>query len=342
MADSATTTRALGVCDVHGHFLTPEAMPLLGHAEPRVTLDTYKGVPDNIHVAGMPTGATIHQLSSIESMLEDMDSAGLDHRVVAPPPFTFRYWAEPSYGVELTALLNDATAAAVAQAPDRLTGFATLPMQDPDLAMREFDRATGGPGLRGVELSASVGELNLSDRRFAGLFAHIEQSGLPILIHPDFVPYKRWRDYYLINVMGMTVETGAAVANIIFSGMLERMPGLRFCFVHGGGVAPYLFGRWHKSWEVRDEPHRDLDADWRGSLRKMFFDSLTHSPKAMRFLVDIVGADRVPLGTDYPFDVRHAQPVRVLDEVEGLTDAQRQAITVGAAREWMYGAPAGS
>jgi aminocarboxymuconate-semialdehyde decarboxylase len=311
-------------------------MPLLGHAAPRVTLDTYRDIPDSIHVAGMPTGATIHQLSSIEDMLADMHSAGLDHRVVAPPPFTFRYWAEPSYGEELTALLNDATAAAVAQAPDRLTGLATLPLQDPDLAIREFDRATGALGLRGVEVSASVGDLNLSDPRFEAVFAHIARSGLPVLVHPDFVPYKRWMDYYLINVIGMTVETGAAIANIIFSGMLERLPDLRFCFVHGGGVAPYLFGRWQKSWDVRDEPHRDLAGDWRDSLGMMFFDSLTHSTKALEFLVNLVGAERVPLGTDYPFDVRNPEPVTVLEEL-ALTEEQRRSVTVGAAHEWMYG-----
>jgi len=322
------------IYDVHAHLLPESSLPLLAADAPEVHLETVNGVDDSVTVGGMSVGATIQQLSSLEIMVSDMDAAGVDHRVLSPPPFTFRYFKDAVTGGELSRLLNDEIAAAVAEQPDRLLGLCTVPLQDPDGAIDEFQRATGELGLRGVEVSASVGELHLSDPRFEDFFRTVAASGLPVLVHPDFVPSYRWRDYYLINLMGLTVETAACIANIAFSGMLERIPELRICFVHGGGAAPYLFGRWIRGWEIRDEPRRDLEGSVAESIDKMYFDSLTHSSRALSFLIESVGPDHVVLGTDYPFDVRNAEPVRSLDPLDLSPDTRRR-IESDTARRWL-------
>ncbi len=327
-------TDAVSTCDVHAHLLPPSSLPLLAADGPAVHLEEVNGVPNSVTVGGMPVGATIEQLSSVEIMLADMDHAGVDRRVLSPPPFTFRYFKDPASGLDLCQLLNHEIAAAVAQHPGRLLGLCTVPLQDPDRAIEEFDRATGELGLRGVELSASVGELHLADRVFEEFFRYVADAGLPVLVHPDFVPSYRWRDYYLINLMGLTVETAACIANIAFSGMMERIPHLRICFVHGGGAAPYLFGRWIRGWEIREEPRRDLEGSVEDSLAKMYFDTLTHSTGALRYLIETVGPDKVALGTDYPFDVRNAEPVRSLDPLELTPDDRRRIVSVTAHR-WL-------
>lgn len=328
MSESAPTY------DVHAHLLPERSLPLLAADAPEVHLETVDGVAGSVTVGGMRVGATIEQLSSLEIMLADMDAAGIDHRVLSPPPFTFRYFKDPQSGLELCRVLNDEIAAAVARHPDRLLGLCTVPLQDPDLAIEEFRRATDDLGLRGVEVSASVGESHLADRRFEDFFVSVADAGLPVLVHPDFVPSYRWRDYYLINLMGLTVETAACIANIAFSGMLERIPHLRICFVHGGGAAPYLFGRWIRGWELREESRKDLEGSVADSLGLMYFDTLTHSATALSFLVESVGTEHVVLGTDYPFDVRNSEPVRSLDPL-GLEPDQRRQVESDSAQRWL-------
>jgi aminocarboxymuconate-semialdehyde decarboxylase len=320
--------------DVHGHHLPDAAMDLMEDGP--VVVSGGHG-SDSIVVNGMPVGATIHQLSSVEYALEGMSRAGLDHRVLTPPPFTYRYWADPEAGLRLCRLINDSIAQVVADHPNRFSGLATVPLQDPKLAITELRRATGELGLLGLGVGTNVDGRLLSDPGLRDFFAEVERMNAPVLIHPDFVQSPRYSDYYLVNCIGMPVETGTTLVNMILTGMLEDLPQLRLCFLHGGGVAPYLLGRISHSWHARPDTSRDSTRPPESQLESVYWDTLTHSPAALGFLIGLVGAERVVVGTDAPFDMEDADPLDTLSKAPGLTEEVRHQIRSVTPMQWLHG-----
>lgn len=327
-------TGGYATIDVHGHFLPTAAMELMGDGPVVVTGGEGSS---SILVNGMPVGASLHQLSSVEYALAAMDDAHLDHRVLTPPPFTYRYWADAEVGIQLCRVINDSIAAVVAAHPDRFSGLATVPLQDPDLAIAELERGIDELGLLGLGVGTDVGGRLLSDPALRHFFSQVASMNAPILVHPDFVPSPRYRDYYLVNCIGMPVETGTTVANMVLSGMLEELPGLRLCFLHGGGVAPYLWGRVSHSWHARPDTSRDSSAAPEDQLGSIYWDTLTHSPQGLGFLVSLVGADRVVVGTDAPFDMEDSAPLTTLDQAPGLTEGDKHQIRSVTPLRWLYG-----
>lgn len=336
MDDAApSTAHDLPICDVHAHYLSQEVARRLDRGRVRVRLGTVDGVEDAITANGMPVGATINQLSSVDGILEGMRAEGLERRVLSPPPFTFRYWEDPGDGADLCRALNDSLAEAIA-GHDELLGLCTVPLQDVDAAIAELERAVG-LGLVGVELGTFVHDENLGDDRFAPFFAAVEAAGLPILVHPDFRPNPRLAQHYLINLVGMPVETATAMANLVFNGTLDRYPRLRFCFLHGGGAAPYLYGRWDAGWRVRTDTKSRIERPPSEYLASVWCDTLTHSAEALGYLVGLVGAERVVLGTDNPFDVRDPDPRGHLARAPGVTAEQRDQIERRSPQAWLTG-----
>ena len=177
--------------DVHAHHLPESAIAPMGSGLASVRLETVSGVADSITVNGMPVGSTIEQLADPERLIAETDAAGLDRRVMSPPPFTYRYWDHPQATLELHRHLNDATAALVERHPDRLVGLATVPLQDTDLAVGELRRAREELGLVGVTLGTNVAGGNIADEARRPLLAAANDTGTPILVHPDFVPTRR-------------------------------------------------------------------------------------------------------------------------------------------------------
>jgi aminocarboxymuconate-semialdehyde decarboxylase len=325
------------VWDVHAHYLPESAMPPMGRGQVQVTTDTVHGVPDSITVNGIAVGATVQQLSDIESIVASTDREGLDRRVLSPPPFTYRYWDDPEQSLELARLLNDATATVVEAHPDRFVGLATVPLQDTGASIGELGRARDELGLVGVTLGTNVAGANVSDEVRLPFLAEIAESGMPLLIHPDFVPNPRIAGYYLINVIGMPVESAITMANMIFSGLFDRLPELRVCFMHGGGIAPYLFGRWDKAWQVRPEAKLDAAREPTDYLDNIYCDTLTHSPQTLSFLVDLIGERNVVLGTDLPFDVEDDDPRGHLRQAPRLTKDQIEVIETVSPVRWLTG-----
>jgi aminocarboxymuconate-semialdehyde decarboxylase len=333
-------TPGTGVVDVHAHYIPRDAIDLMSEGRAAVALHEDDGVPGCIGLNGMRVGATIDALSDVNSMLRAMDAAGVDLRVISPPPFTYRYWDDPAATLRLHQRLNDATAAVVTQHPDRFLGLGTVPFQAPDVALPELARALDDLGLAGLTAGTNVDGTNLSDAGPASVLAELSGREAPLLIHPDFVPSPRVAQHYLVNLLGMPHETSIALANLVLSGTLEQLAGLRVCVVHGGGTLPYLLGRLEKGWEVRPETRAGTTAPPTRSLDQVWFDSLTHSPAALRYLVDLVGPTRVVVGSDSPFDVEEAQPLRRLRECPGLTGEEELAIVLGSAVAWLGAAGA--
>ena len=323
--------------DVHAHYLPESAVPHMGHGQVQVKMETWNGVTDSITVNGIAVGATIQQLSDIDSIVATTDREGIDRRVLSPPPFTYRYWDEPDNSADLARLVNDATASAVEARPDRFVGLATVPLQNTDAAISELRRARDDLGLVGVTLGTNVAGGNVSDEVRLPFLAEVAESGMPILIHPDFVPNPRTGAYYLINVIGMPVESGITMANMIFSGLFDRFPELRVCFMHGGGMAPYVFGRWDKGWEVRPEAKVDISRKPTDYLENIYCDTLTHLPEALSYLVEVMGERNVVIGTDLPFDVEDPDPRGHVRRAPRLTEEQIEVIETVSPVRWLTG-----
>jgi aminocarboxymuconate-semialdehyde decarboxylase len=332
-------TASLPIWDVHGHYLPVSSIPLMQSGQAVVRLETVGDIEDSITLNGMAVGATIHQLASPDVILANMDGMGIDRRVLSPPPFTYRYWDEPERGTRLCRLLNDAHAQIAADHPERLLALGTVPLQEPSVARQELHRVVDELGLAGVTVGTNVAGRHLADPDLRSFFREAAEMNLPVLVHPDFVPNPRLADYYLVNLIGMPVETAAALANVILSGMLEEIPTLRLCFLHGGGAAPYLAGRWARGWEVRPETRRDTTRSPMEQIRTVYFDTLTHSPEALGYLVKLIGADHVVVGTDAPFDVEDPKPLETLNNAFGLSDDDRTVIQRHSPHAWLFGRP---
>lgn len=325
------------VWDVHAHYLPESSLDQMDRGQVQVKTDTVDGIEDSVTVNGMAVGATIQQLSDVEGIVAATDRAGIDRRVLSPPPFTYRYWDNLENSVALARLLNDATAAVVESHPDRFVGLATVPLQDSAAAIAEATRARDELNLVGVTVGTNVAGGNVSDGSRVSLLSHLADSGMPLLVHPDFVPNPRIGDYYLINLIGMPVESAITMGNMIFSGLFDRLPDLRVCFMHGGGIAPYVFGRWDKGWEVRPESKADTDRPPTQHLGNVYCDTLTHSARALSYLVETVGERNVVIGTDLPFDVEDPDPRGHIRQAKGLSEEQVATIETVSPVRWLTG-----
>ncbi len=276
------------------------------------------------------------QLAQIGPLLTDpverlaaMDRAGVDIQVVSPMPL-YHYWADAAVAQRITRLTNEGMTALVEQHPHRLVGLGTVPLQHPDLAVAELTRAVDELGLHGVQIGTLAGALELADDAMDGFWARAEELDAVVFVHPWGCSLgERLDRYYLSNVVGNPVETTVALSHLIFSGLFDRHPGVRIVAAHGGGYLPVYLGRSDHAWRVRPEAQRPAEPP-SAYVRRMWFDSLVYTPLALRQLVDAVGADRVVLGSDYPFDMGVTDPV---DRLAGaaLEPEQEQAIRGGNA-----------
>lgn len=268
-----------------------------------------------------------------KARLQAMDRLGIDAAMVSVSPTIFAYQLEPAAGLAHARALNDAVADHIAAAPDRLAGLATLPIQDPDAATLELERAVRDLGLRGAAIAPSIGQSAVDDPRYLPVLAAAQDMDVPLLLHPAYVGLRPGLpDFYLTNLVGNPLETTIAVARLILSGTLDRLPRLRLVLVHAGGYVPYQIGRLDQGWEVRPESHGSADRP-SSYMRRFVFDTITHEPAALGFLIGLVGADRVAYGTDLPFDMMDGSLDDQVGQLE-LSLGQRQAIASGTAEAW--------
>jgi aminocarboxymuconate-semialdehyde decarboxylase len=206
-------------------------------------------------------------------------------------------------------------------------------MNEPVAAARELERAVRELGLRGASIGPVVGDIPLDDPRCAPVLEAAQALDVPLLLHPYYVgPRPGLPEFYLTNLIGNPLETTIAVARLILSGTLDRLPRLRLVLVHAGGFLPYQVGRLDHGWEVRPESKGCVERP-SSYLRRFVFDTITHEPAALGFLVGFVGADRVAYGTDLPFDMMDGPLDAQLGPLE-LPPDQRQAIASGTAEAW--------
>jgi aminocarboxymuconate-semialdehyde decarboxylase len=238
----------------------------------------------------------------------------------------------------MAALQNDQIAAAVAANPKRLMGLATLPMQAPALAADELRRAIRSLGLKGAQIGSNVNGRNLDDKMFEPTWAVANELGAFIMVHPTQVAgADRLKAYYLVNLIGNPLDTTIAAAALVFGGVIERHPNIKFLMVHGGGFVPYQVGRFRHGWQVRPEPRVRLKAPPDASLARLNFDTILHGQPALEFLVSSCGPARVLLGSDYPFDMGTLECVRQVRAL-AIAEADKATILGGAVMSLLRGA----
>lgn len=264
-----------------------------------------------------------------EQMLADLDKAGIDMAAISSAPPTLSYWADPGAAHELASALNESIAERTQAHPERFLGLATVPLQDIDASVHEAKRAVTQLGLHGFQIGSNVGGKNLNHPDYFPFFETIAALDVPLFIHPYIPPgEERMQDYYLHNLLGMVTETGLAIASVIYGGILERLPNLKVVFAHAGGVYPYIVGRMDHGYKVRiEECQKAIPHPPSHYLNKVYFDCMSFNPRALRYLVDTVGADRVLLGSDYPFDMGPiGGPAAEVQANELLTEGEKEQI----------------
>jgi aminocarboxymuconate-semialdehyde decarboxylase len=301
------------IVDLHSHFFPPAA-----------------ATPDSPVVAG-PAGDGLCSLRvrgqehrvpasllDADRQVVDAEEQGLDGRVLLAPPFTVLYELEPGDGVAWSRRVNDGIAAAVDAHPGRLIGFATVPLQaGGDIAGAELEAAIRRQGLAGVEILTSVCGGALDTVELEQFWAAAEELAVPVFIHPHFVSgAQRMARFHLRNLIGNPTETALTGAQLLAGGLLERHPGLTIVLAHGGGALPHLVGRLEHGYQRRAE-FRDVNLLPRDGLNRFYYDSVVFDPAVLRHLGEIVGFERVVVGSDYPFDMAMDQPVKFV-ETSGL------------------------
>jgi aminocarboxymuconate-semialdehyde decarboxylase len=316
------------VVDVHAHGAPTETIERMRQVAPGAVpnIDTDGSMVFFRYPSGVVNGPVPRGIVDVDARIADMDIVGVDYQVVSPRPQFFSYEVPGEVATELASLTNEGLAAMAASHPERLGVMMTLPMQAPEAAVAEIERFGSNRQIRGALVDSNIGGISLADERFAPVWAALERADLPVLIHPyqaDVVGKDRLGSHYLFNLIGNPVDSTIAIGDVVFGGLLDKFPGLRWGFVHGGGVAPYLLGRWDHGWHMR-EVTRQLIPDALPSelLRRCWFDTVTHSGTALEFLGATVGWDRIVLGTDYPFDMGVTDPVGFVDSAVADPDVR--------------------
>jgi aminocarboxymuconate-semialdehyde decarboxylase len=271
---------------------------------------------------------------------EAMASRGVDAEVVTPMPGLLGYALSPSEGIELCRYINDFVVQLCAALPNRLYGLGLVPMQDPDLASRELALVKAA-GLYGVEIATNVNGVSLGDDRFVDFFREAEAQDLALFVHglaPTFA------DRYPSTAgagFGVAAEVGIGTVSLAASGIFEKCPRLRIAISHGAGGYPLMLTReqffWSRRWN-EEPPDSPSGASPTETARKFYYDSLVFDRRALRYLVDMLGADRLLIGTDHPFMQREDPVGRTVRTLE-LPAEQLDAITWTNSFTWL-GIPA--
>ena len=264
-----------------------------------------------------------------EERLADMDAQGVDVQVVSIHTPLFGYHLDAAEGRALAREVNDEIAQMTKQWPQRFAGLATLPVQDVTAAVDELERAVTVLGLKGAELDTLVNGDNWDEPRFVPLFKAAEAMGAVLFFHPqpqhNFMMARTTR-YGLFNSLGVIVEDAIVVAILIWGGVLDACPDLKVCVAHGGGPACLAMGRLDRGWQGMPTAQRKLPAPPSTYQRRLYYDTVVGSEEALRFLLDQVGADRVVLGSDWPFVPWHPSPVTWLQGLTRVTPEEKEQI----------------
>jgi aminocarboxymuconate-semialdehyde decarboxylase len=327
--------------DLHTHVIPPELINALVREPAR--FDVLGKPTENIKVVekdGKLYFDRSHrlleinrELYEIDAKIEAMDRMRIDVSVLSVAPPVYLYGAGAEAGLAAARIANDGIARMVEKHPARLRGMATLPMQDPDAAVGELERAVKEHGFKGVEIGSSIEGQQLALPRFRPVLKAMERLDVFLFAHPyDCAATGGMEGYELPNTIGNPLDETIMFANLAFTGALDDLPRLRILVAHGGGYLPYQIGRFERAHRYRPAARAATASSPSALLKRFYFDALTHDPLSTRLLIDRAGADHVVLGTDNPFDMGYYDPLEQLDAVPRLTAAEREQVCGGTAQ----------
>ncbi|MEA2380855.1 MAG: aminocarboxymuconate-semialdehyde decarboxylase [Solirubrobacteraceae bacterium] len=320
--------------DAHAHVIVPEVLRDAAPHEAWRPRAWWEDGAQVVELGGRPIRSAVREFVDVDAILAAQDQAGIDHVVLSPWVALLGYDAPGEEGLERCRVQNAGLAGLQAAHPERVSVLGTVPLQDPEVAAGELEALMAVGTFAGVEIAASVNGASLGDDRFAPFWAAAEGSGAVVFIHPTTRGFRdaAFEDYYLWNLVGNPMETTIAAAHMVLAGVLERHPGLRVLLAHGGGALPALRGRIRHGWSALPVARARLREDPEVSLRRFYYDTVTHDPAVLRDLVAFAGADHVLLGSDYPFDMADARPADTVTAAGLGPDAERAVLGGNAAR----------
>ena len=314
--------RRIKTVDVHAHCAVPEALALL-----------------NQKLGGPALRPDLDMATEVSVRLRAMDEQGIDVEALSINPNWYK--ADRDLAKQIISIQNDKLAAACAANPERFVAFATVALQHPDLAAEQLEEGVKKYGLRGAGIGGNVNGEEISDPKFHPFWAKAEQLGVVVFIHPqgDGAPAQLQQRFkgngYLGNVIGNPLETTIALSHLIFEGTLDRFPGLKIMAAHSGGFLPSYSGRSDQGCPTRPDlcpggTHGPIKKKPSEYLKQMYYDTMVFNPEGVRHLAAEVGADRLVVGTDFPYPWTKTA-VDLILQTPGLSDADKTAILGGTA-----------
>jgi aminocarboxymuconate-semialdehyde decarboxylase len=320
--------------DMHAHVIVPEITREAGEGEPwrpRVFRDDAGA--QVVEMGGKEIRSAIAEFVHIDDILATQEEAGVERVLLCPWVPLLYYDADPGDGLARARIQNEALTRLVADQPNRVAALGALPLQEPALAAAELRELMAEGVLRGVEVAASVRGVFLGDDRFEPFWEAAAATGALVFVHPTTRGFDSpaFQDYYLWNTVANPLETATTAAHMVVAGVMERHSELRVLLAHGGGALLAVRGRMRHAHGFQPQASARLRESPEDSIRRFYFDTLTHDDQLLRALIDYAGPDHVLLGSDYPFDMgdaRHVDTVRAL----GLRPETEAAILAGNAK----------
>lgn len=318
------------IIDIHAHVIPSEILHEANPVDawrPRVFRDAQG--KQKVDRGGKVIGSAIREFVDIDRIIAEQQAAAVDVLAISPWSSLFNYAFSPDEGQLACRLQNDAIARMVGAYPRQLAGMGMVPLQDARLAVKEAEYIAHDLGMHAIEIGTNINSAYLGDESLLPFWEAIASLDLFVFVHPvEGIGGAMVKQYYLWNLFGNPSETALTTASLILNGTLERFPSLKICMAHGGGSLPYIIGRLDRGYEVRPEAKAKITRPPSTYLRQLYFDTITHSAEALRYLIQLVGADHVLLGSDYPFDMGYERP---RDLVDGLNlPAEQSNAILGA------------
>lgn len=327
--------------DVHAHIM-PEFIPNLkeryGYGDEFIYLDHYQPGRANMMKANGTFFRAIDDLCwDPKAIIQHMDKHDVQLMALSTIPVLFYYWAKPEHTHEWSQYINNHLAQIQRDYPTRFVGLGTLPMQDIALAVEELTRCKYELNLPGVEIATNILDDNLDDERFFPLYEAAEKLGMCIFVHPwDMMGQDKMKKYWLPWLVGMPAETSRAICSMIFGGVFDKFPKLRVMFAHGGGCFPHTIGRVSHGYHARpDLCNINQVADPYEYVKKFYIDSLVHDEEALRYNLKLFGAERIALGSDFPFPLGDLEHGKFIELMKDLSAEEKSQMLYKTAKEWL-------
>jgi aminocarboxymuconate-semialdehyde decarboxylase len=261
------------------------------------------------------------------AILPEMDAHGVDKMVLCTIPVLFNYWAKPQHTYEWSQFINDHLVSVQNRFPDRFIALGTVPMQDVNLAIQEMERCKS-LGMPGLEIASHILDKNLDDESFYPFWEAAQDLNMSIFIHPwEMMGHKDMEKYWLPWLVGMPAETSRAICSMLFGGIFDKYPKLKVMFAHGGGSFAHTLGRISHGWNCRpDLVNINNVSDPYTYKGKFWVDGITHDKDALRYLISVMGEDKIAYGTDYPFPLGDLEHGKFIEEMDDLTEETKRKL----------------